>query len=76
MSFFKKQPELGRDINLWVDDPNFGCLIEDDVPVGDPRYSALKYSEEREVREMIARLCEILKLPKDIQLIEVDISFK
>lgn len=76
VSFFKKRFESGRDINIWVDDPNYGVIIEDDVPVGEPRYSTLKYSEEREVRELVARLCDILKLPKNANLVEIDISFK
>lgn len=75
MSFFFKKRST-TDLNIYVDDPNYGVIIQDDVPVGDPCYTSLKSVEEKEVRKIIDRLCKILNLPSDIELLEVDISFK
>lgn len=75
--FFKEiKPKRAKILSVWVDDPRYGAMIEDNVQKGAPGYTQLKYSDEIEARKLISQLCDILKLPKGLKKIEVEISFE
>ena len=76
MNLFFSEPRSSKSISIWIDDPRYGVMLEDNVPNDMPSFSRMRYSDEKVVRELIEKLVKKLGLPADISEIELDISFK
>ncbi len=77
MSLFFKEPKpRTKNVDIWVDDPRYGVMMQDNVPAGDPGYTQLSYSKEMNVRELVDKLCNALGLPENTKHVEIEISFE
>lgn len=75
MNLFFKEMTPSKNLSIWVDNPNYGVMLEDNS-ADDLGFSQLKYTDELEVRHLVNKLCKLLKLPKEVMHVEIDISFK